>query len=359
VTSSLYSASALDWVNSALSHGGGPGQPSIAALSVEVFKGSGMAMLSQLARLHLTYEPEDAQAPPTLILKLASTYPPAAEFAAAQHYYEREVGFYRDLAPQGGLPAPVCYWCDFDAGSGRFGILLADLGHLACEDMLSGISKPRLDVAGAGLADMHARWWGSPSLEAYDWLPAGNWGPQHAMIEGYRQLWPVFWERFGPTLPEGSIRFGHSAADAMHQSLDELVRGPKTLAHRDFRLDNLFFGGTPERLVAVDWQMASRMVGTYDIACLLTQSTSVQLRQERQWEVLRAWHDRVRSKVATPYSYEDAVADYRRSALVGLLKPVLGGAYHEPGDARGDQLLAAVNERAFCAAVDLGLEALL
>ena len=124
----------------------------------------------------------------------------------------------------------------------------------------------------------------------------------------------------------------------MHQSLDELVRGPTTLAHRDFRLDNLFFEGTPERVVVVDWQMASRMVGTYDVACLLTQSTPVQLRQQRQWEVLRAWHDRVRSRVATSYSYEDAVADYRRSALVGLLKPVLGGAYHEPGDARGDQL---------------------
>ncbi len=318
-----------------------------------------MAMLSQLARLHLTYEPEDDQAPPTLILKLASTYPQAAEFAAAQHYYEREVGVYRVLVPHGGLPAPVCYWCDFDPGTGRFGILLADLGHLACEDMLSGISKPRLDVAGAGLADMHARWWGSPSLAAYDWLPAGNWEPQHAMIEGYRQLWPVFWERFGPSLPEGSVRFGPSAADAMHQSLDELVRGPTTLAHRDFRLDNLFFEGTPERVVVVDWQMASRMVGTYDVACLLTQSTPVQLRQQRQWEVLRAWHDRVRSRVATSYSYEDAVADYRRSALVGLLKPVLGGAYHEPGDARGDQLLTAVNERAFRAAVDLGLEDLL
>lgn len=41
----------LDWVNGALSHGGGPGQPSVAALSVEVSKVSGMAMLSQLARL--------------------------------------------------------------------------------------------------------------------------------------------------------------------------------------------------------------------------------------------------------------------------------------------------------------------
>jgi hypothetical protein len=83
------------------------------------------------------------------------------------------------------------------------------------------------------------------------------------------------------------------------------------------------------------------------------------LRRARQWDVLRVWYDRVRSQVRTPYSYDDAVVDYRRSALVCLLYPVVGGGQLEPGNERGERLWTTIAQRAFSAAVDLDLLELL
>ncbi|HXW82132.1 MAG TPA: phosphotransferase, partial [Acidimicrobiales bacterium] len=264
--------------------------------------------------------------------------------------------FYRDLAPR--APAPHCYWCDFDPGTGAFGILLPDLAHMASEDQLVGTSLSRLGTAIAGLADMHAHWWTSPNLDAYRWLcrPLDMYS---GVVELYRGWWPVFYERFGPILPRGAGRFGDAAADAMHAVLEGQEGRPETLVHGDFKVDNLFFGGVPERMVAVDWALAARGPGAMDVALFLTQSSSVEVRRARQWDVLRSWHDRICQQGATTYSYEDAVDDYRRSALLYLVHPVAGGAHFEPGHERTDRLLATLSQRAFSAAVDLGLDELL
>lgn len=124
------------------------------------------------------------------------------------------------------------------------------------------------------------------------------------------------------------------------------------------KADNLFFEGTPER-VAVDWQHTCRAVGTLDLALLLAQSTSAEMRRAHQWAALRSWYERVLTQVSTPYSYGDAVADYRRSVLFYLVHPVLGGALHQAEDARDRRFQATIAERAFCAATDLDLHELL
>jgi aminoglycoside phosphotransferase (APT) family kinase protein len=344
------------WVNSALDEGGQAHFGLVTEVSVQPITDFGV--LAELGRLHLRYAEDDAVGPASLVLKLQSEDPEARNVAALVHMYEREVGLYRDLAPLGGVPAPTCYWCSAEAPSGAFGILLADVGHLGRDDQRLGISGPRLGTAVAGLAELHARWWESAALRQFGWLPPFDTPWLHVVYEKYREVWPVFFERFGAKLPDGSERFGGAAADAMHRTAGELANGPVTLAHGDYRTDNLFFEGAPERVVAIDWQLSAQMVGTADIALLLTEGASVELRRRREWDVLRSWHDRISAHAATPYSYEDAMDDYRRFALHYLVHPVLGGALIDPGDRRHGQV-GVIAERAFCAAIDLGLEDLL
>jgi len=342
------------WVDTALRRHGRVECSRVARLSVEPIC-KGLGALSQVARLHLTYEDEDRPGPAKVVLKLVSTYPEVLRGAANLRMYEREVAFYRFVAPQGGVPAPVCYWAAFDPSTGRFGILIEDLGSLASEDELTGISSGRLSMCTAALADVHAHWWASPVLETYEWLPRLGEGP---VDESYGRLWPLFFERFGPTLPSGSSRFD-VAAPALNQVFDVWACEPSTLVHGDFKVDNLFFGEVPERVVVIDWQLAFRGPGVFDLAYLLTRSTAVELRRAREWEELRSWHDRVRSQVTTTYSFEDTVADYRRSALVGVLYCVVGAQAIDPDNTRGERLFTKIVQRAFCAAIDLGLQDLL
>jgi hypothetical protein len=310
-----------EWVNAALS-GDGQFKGLVTGLSVEVFD-QATGFFSRLVRLRLSYEETGPGVPSSLVLKLAPTDPLLRSVGASYHFYEREVGFYRDLAPLGGALNPHCYWCDFDPETNDFGILLADVSSLASEDQLAGVSAGRLSTAAVGVADMHARWWGSAALEEYPWCRPLKAKGVDALFERYREVWPIFLDRFSNILPDGSERFGDAAADAMYGAVEQLSRGPATLAHGDFKADNLFFEGAPERVVTVDWQNTCRAVGPFDLAVLLAQSTSAEVRRAHQWDVLRSWHERVLTQVSTPYSYRDAVADYRRSVLFYLVHPVL------------------------------------
>ncbi len=347
-----------DWLNLALCRNGGRGWPAVTGLTVEVFE-KNAGLFSRLARLRLTWEGRHAELPSSLILKLATDYPTAKSLGLECYFFDREVAFYRDVAPHGRTPAPACYWCDFDAETGDFGILLADLGSLACEDQLTGISRGRLGTTIADLADMHAYWWESTLLD--DVHRCDGWGSDymHDKPERYRRAWPMFAERFGAFMPNGTLRFGDAAADAMHKAMDDLSGRPATLAHGDVKADNLFFGGAPETLVAVDWANMYQVVGTVDLALLLVQSTPVKLRRASQWELLRSWHDRLIAQIDTAYSYEDAIADYRRAALAYLVHPVCAGAYLNLEDVRARRFVTTIAQRAFTAAIDLDLEELL
>jgi thiamine kinase-like enzyme len=129
--------------------------------------------------------------------------------------------------------------------------------------------------------------------------------------------------------------------------------------HTDFRADNLFFstpaGGDGVRgsgVTVIDWQLSTRSSGVYDVAYLLSQSMDVELRREHQDEILGAWYERLCQAGVKGYSIDDAKADYAASVLVCLVIAVAAGADIDTGNARGEELVRAVSERGFSAALD-------
>lgn len=129
----------LGRVNSALSRGSQADWPRTPEVSVEGFAQS-IEMFSKLARLLLTWEGRNPDLSSSLILNLAPRDPAAHGLSVECHFFDREVSFHRDLAPDGGAPAPYCYWCEFDAQTGDFGVLLADLSSLPRERQLTAMS---------------------------------------------------------------------------------------------------------------------------------------------------------------------------------------------------------------------------
>src|SRR3990172_9263332 len=76
--------------------------------------GEGIGFLGELGRVHITFAGgPPAGAPPSVIVKLPTNVPEPRGMAAALGFYEREVGFYRDLAPDAYVPVPHCYFHSF------------------------------------------------------------------------------------------------------------------------------------------------------------------------------------------------------------------------------------------------------
>jgi len=254
--------------------------------------GEGHGFAGQIARLQLRYEPADA-GPRTLIAKFVTEHAPTREMISAVDGYVREVRFYRELAPDVGVPTPRCYLAHYDRAAGRFLLLLEDLAPASPVDIAVGLSVPQAELVLEHLAAMHARWWNR--VEELPWLALT---PEliatirerfHAALPGFLQHRAAS----HPTLARVARRIAVIMAD--DQFVREVRRPPLTLAHNDIHLNNIFLPGEQGgRLALIDWQSvtASRH-GITDVARLLSVGLTPELRRRHGRALLRHYHRRL------------------------------------------------------------------
>ena len=291
--------------------------------------------------------------PPSLVLKLPSGAAENHRRAIAFGLYEREARFYREIAPGFALRVPRCYGCWVEAG-GEAALLLEDLGHLATGDMLCGISPQRAALAVECLALAHAQWWDASRLGDLPWVPSLADPPMSGLADHCLDLWPAFVDLHAGDLPPGSIALGERVVAWLPHLLGRLSRPPVTLAHADFRVDNLFFDAplTRHPVAVVDWQLLSRCRGALDVAYLLCQSMSTVERRRHEMAILARWHGALLAAGVGGYDLDDAVADYRCAALVSVGYAIAGAALDRT-NRRGTLIARAQVVRAFTAALEL------
>jgi hypothetical protein len=98
-------------------------------------------------------------------------------------------------------------------------------------------------------------------------------------------------------------------------------------------------------IVVVDWQLAMWGLGAYDVARLAGGSIPRAERGGHHEEIVACWHQGLLAGGVTGYSYEEAWHDYRLSAIVATLNPVLVHYLLTTGGARGTALGAAMSRR--------------
>lgn len=128
-----------EWLTSVLDAG------TIAELSVERI---GTGQMSACYRVHLTYA--DGSGPASLVLKVAATDTVSRQTGLSLGLYEREVRFYREIAPRLAGPVAPCYHAAFDASSGAFDVLLGDANPAVVGDEIRGAGPARGHRVGAG-----------------------------------------------------------------------------------------------------------------------------------------------------------------------------------------------------------------
>ena len=207
--------------------------------------------------------------------------------------YEREARFFNEIKSTiTAMPTPQAHYVDIKADTGNGVILLEDLdGRLRVGDQLAGASLKEAEQLMTQIADLHAL------------VGQGGRG-DHRLGAGLRRS-GVGDDGPDPAQPLAHLPtgLGTPPATGMAEIIErtwegllwlgqQLSRGPMTLVHGDYRLDNMFFPAKEgDPITIIDWQLMSRGRGPYDVAYFMSQSIDVELRREAEQALVRRYHD--------------------------------------------------------------------
>ncbi|EUA44500.1 phosphotransferase enzyme family protein [Mycobacterium xenopi 3993] len=214
----------------------------------------GTGQMSECYRIELAYSGETPVGPPSVVLKVAATDPVSRQTGLTLGLYEREVRFYREIAPRVHGPLAPCYHTAFDAAAGAFDVLLGDASPAVVGDEIRGATTSQAMVAVAELGRLQGQLFSDIGLADAAWLNRDAPINQALMT----QLYAGFLDRYGDRIsPEH-----HEVCERLVNGFDSYLAGDSGerridgLLHGDYRLDNLLFGaaGADRPLTVVDWQ---------------------------------------------------------------------------------------------------------
>jgi aminoglycoside phosphotransferase (APT) family kinase protein len=135
--------------------------------------------------------------------------------------------------------------------------------------------------------------------------------------------------------------------------------GPWTVAHGDYRLDNLLFGteaGGPP-VAVVDWQTVAHGPGIADLSYFIGAGLLPDDRRAHEHDLVRAYHASL-SASGVALDWDDCWRQYRRHTFAGLVMAVAASMLVEQTE-RGDDMFMAMANRHGRHALDLDAEALI
>jgi hypothetical protein len=336
-----------EWLTRALREHGALGEARVSDVRIDALS-EGVGFVGQVLRIAPTYQGAVDGAPPSLIAKMPSPDPGARELAALYGLYEREFQFYRQMAGDVCFRTPRCLYSAGDAEAVRYVLLLEDLaatGRLG--DQVAGCSLEDAMTAVRALAAHHAQRWQHAGLDGSPWLGVGIDLVRGAMEQAYPDSWQRFLELFGGCFSQDVREAVPRLDQAILKTLEDLSGGPFTIAHGDYRADNLFFGhpGSGYDVAVIDWQSPNKAWGAYDLAYFICGSFSAELRHKHETALRDAYYSRLLEGGVRGYSREQFDLDYARSLLVYLAIFVVNGATLDPANDRGLALFQVIFER--------------
>ena len=342
-----------EWLTTALRANGYCSSTVSSAEKVTI--GQGVGILGELARVTLTYSAPEAKAPKTLIAKIPTSDPGGKGIAEMLGFYEKEVRFYNELTNTVGVRAARSYFAGGEPANIRYVVLMEDLGALPIGDQVNGASAEECRVLVCEMAKLHARWWNSAELAALDWIPPIN-SPQIKFAAlAYAQSLEPFMQKFGEHLTDHQKQFAMKYLYRMNPMQDYFASGAATLCHGDLRLDNVFWGSPDNSspVTLIDWQIAIKGRGPYDIAYFLSQSVDPAIRAANEEALLKEYHRGLLDSGVKDYSFDQCWDDYRASTMGCLNYPVTAGGSIDLANERGLELATKMLDRSLSAIMDL------
>lgn len=286
----------------------------------------GTGQMGRVLRVTLAYLPGiSADAPTSIIVKIASPFETSRATGRDSGIYEAEVVFYRDLASGLSVSVPRCHAAVYENETGHFTLVFDDLSETTkVGDVLAGGSVEQARLALKELARMQASCWNAPTLRANPIL--ADTSRLKALFDGYVTAAPPFIADLGEEMTAAKIALIERAMPAAPRWLAE-TPGPFVVQHGDYRLDNMLFGISVEAppLTILDWQTVRLGAPLVDAAYYLSGCLTVEERRANEHALLLEYHDTLREFGIRDYAWDRLWQDYRRASLYGLFMGV--GAY--------------------------------
>ena len=342
-----------EWLTTVLAEAGLSGGATVQAIGKQRI-GEGVGFIGELNRITLEFDGEPpAACPRSLIAKIPTTDEAYRSIAELLDLYGREHNFYQQVAARTGISTPAVYHNAADADRHAYILLLEDLSHTRVGDQLASCSIDDARLALQEVARLHGGWWQSPQLAQFDWIPDSA-DPEYIALlkDVYQAGWPALLAKQGDELaefPAGFIDIGDRFGKHFEEVFARMNEGPKTLAHFDYRLDNMLFddSGDSTRLVVIDWQLVHRSVGLLDVSYFLSGNFPVEVRRKLEREMVHYYHDQLISNGVGDYSFDRCWEDYRLSTLALLFFMVSNQNDIDLAklNDRGQELITAIFER--------------
>jgi aminoglycoside/choline kinase family phosphotransferase len=311
--------------------------------------GPGIGFMGEVGRVSVSYS--GGTGPTSMICKIPTQDPNVRGLLAAARVFEREARFYADVAPALDV-VPQAYAVAADYEHEDFVLVLQDLGHLRVGDQAAGVSEKDAHAALRAAARLHARYWQNAALDAIDWMPRADSEGMKIGREVYQASLPGFLQVFAHAVDPDMVPIMERFGDNVHQLLDRISAMPNTVAHFDYRLDNLFFDDDADRVWMIDFQTSSKGGGAYDVGYFMSQSVPVDVRRRCENDLLRTYHDELTSLGVKNYSFDQFFQDYRVGVLYGWIIPVYAVGTLDSSSERAMKLWTEVIVRAQAAMRD-------
>lgn len=276
------------WLTNKLREQGLLASARVAAVQVHTMPDPGQT--AEIYRITLDYEGEQEDAPRSLVVKMPASFAGALEVANEYDLYRNEVGFYRELAAERGLPVPRAYAAELDEASGDFVLVLEDLGAGRRGSMFRS-SVADVKLALSHLARIHAEFWNDPTLERLEFVRKFDEPVWNAKLKGIAgQLVAAAHAHFTEQLSPSAL----AATETWLRLWDDMVGynpDPRTLAHTDAHPQQMFFPTEQSPHFALfDWQCANYNWGAQDVARVLVTSLSVDDRRAHEHALVGHYH---------------------------------------------------------------------
>lgn len=336
-----------EWMTHALRESGAIREASVKSLKKDIL-GEGKGFLSSVVRVGIEYDTREEDAPLSVVVKIEPEEGGFREFGDELHAFQREIRFYREVAGNVPIRLPRVYHAVDEPPA--FSMVMEDLSSFTPGDQIVGMHERQVMNTVEEIARLQARYWNNEVLHKLEWMP-----DQNGVSGDYAQKWGSFVTHFGQHLEPGGRELGERLIGFIDWKNNEIARRPKTIVHSDLREDNLLFGphGSPDSIVIIDWQLAVKSIGTFDVARLMGGSELPKERKGHQLRVLRRWYDTLLEEGVSGYAWEDALYDFRLASLSVLCYPV---HFHDGvigAEGRTKELVRVIISRSFSSAVEL------